>query len=1280
MIPRNIPKRKFIGESVAESSFIASRGIDETKAPTQRDSLMNIKNLEVNYDGSLSPRKPVTLNMQLPIEYIYLGTAFSGDYVCLKQTQTPDTQIYTAPYRICIVNKTTGTEDHIINTLINNSDVKLINTNSSIIIENCDIGEHNLATFKISKITDWVSEQMVLDITELEFIDGNPQINPNLMLTDPFNLRDNYDSASIFPIGILAYLKGTFDANYKFTPALTDNPEYVKDILENPDYKIIETLPNLNAEFNFNKLYLKCFINSSSVVARNTYYYIRWEKTTNGIYWEAADSSYESNGSRPSGTDRLIKVNSNLINTSIAEADATEIPCLFKLFNPVQMENDTIDSRPDILIIPGSSEIPKVNGPSNQYYPYDPNALNYSYRCLVYMCIDEAAQESISLSNAVVQEVDGKSTTTTYQNKAYYVPTYNASRTTRTFKAKLQFNASVSQSNLVLGDVNGDRKFSVRVYSKHSYCNTDIFMEVNQPYTSPNLWSLEAGSVDTEAILSGTISLNAKNELTNYPMNYQQSQCCALHYTTYIAVYYNNLYIGQFSYKEIIPLKDMPNGTLLDSSNLQLNMGTLSYYNESSSYLDLCTSRDVKNWIELTSSSYLRKLYKMPSSIKVSCSIPLSLFHDTSKNFYTIDHFTFYGAYTKLELVYRNRGSTGSWSVSSTVEKSSGSSVIISSSNNSSTYSKLMGMFDGSGISSSKEYALRIKQASNGATVIPRSWTTAQQFREYYLTTPVYNDYFKSMFTFTKTVRCYFSNNDSGVFPDAYATIYSINSNAVPTNYDYIYPQGVYRNISNTNLFVWFTSTGQPDSLFRWTDYGNMTFYMGTATPKNYPYNYFGNDDSNGASYGNVAQKYEDSYQGNYLYDGFPLNGDGTRKDLLRNTSNNCNALYLDLGENNANKGYKLYWNHRIVSYGAFKNNILFSDSDSLITPMLNTLTLNASQDTQITTVVPWRNYLIAATKEAIYLVSELSGGFGHKTVNTFIGIPESDRRTCKAILNGIIFKSNNKVYTLQPGIYSNDDSVLNIAEISQPIETLLSKVDNTGNYNFAISTSKYYYLFTPGYPTGKTTCFKYDYIRRIWTTLEFPVVIKDYIQTTEDELYVVTLSNAILSFEKDFTEYVKSNNDINNDDIPDADIPYGDYLSKDEYTPIPFVLDSGQKTDNISTTKQFVETKLIIATMDNMDNFPIDVDIYIDGMHFKNVHTDLNTDGAVLKQELQDSLILGTDVTSKDIDLQNVFRQLILRYSGKGKSIRHVISGNSTYNFRLYVTYYRYKLTHNKQ
>ena len=379
----------------------------------------------------------------------------------------------------------------------------------------------------------------------------------------------------------------------------------------------------------------------------------------------------------------------------------------------------------------------------------------------------------------------------------------------------------------------------------------------------------------------------------------------------------------------------------------------------------------------------------------------------------------------------------------------------------------------------------------------------------------------------------------------------------------------------------------------------------------------------------------------------------------------------------NTTLGSKLYYKRRIFTYGSiFKNNIHFTDFDDFTNPTLNVIDLDTFSDNSVTGMTPWRDYLIAYTNKTIHLITPQDAGFLTKTISTSIGIPEKDAKTCASILNGIIFKSDDKIYTVYPNFSSGSETILNISEISKPVENVLKNLEYSTVYNpFAFTDSEAYYLFIP--QTTKTKCLKYDFSHKIWTVYTYNVLMYDYTIIDVSDIRIYAQYGSV-KYEYYFN---KSYSDVG---ITDA-YEYGDILTTEQlsnysFTPIEFFVDSGQKTDNISLTKQFVESKIIVATMDAKDSFNLNVRVDIDGNTFDR-HIDLNTDGALIRTDSEQVLTLGT--SSDYVETYNTFntmRQMFLRYSGKGKTVRHILSGESLYKFKIYEIFYRYKLLNVKQ
>ena len=399
----------------------------------------------------------------------------------------------------------------------------------------------------------------------------------------------------------------------------------------------------------------------------------------------------------------------------------------------------------------------------------------------------------------------------------------------------------------------------------------------------------------------------------------------------------------------------------------------------------------------------------------------------------------------------------------------------------------------------------------------------------------------------------------------------------------------------------------------------------------------------------------------------------------------------------NAILGEKLYHRNKIYSYNhdSFGCAVLSSSVKSFITPLSEVIDISSSAKDVVTSLISWRNYLIAFTEHGAHLITPSDTGAFIKTITTYIGVPQQDRRTCKALLNGVVFKSGPKFYTLYPNASSGDESILNLNEISHPINHILEQLPDTDCDTFSISTERKYYTFIPykDYKDYKDYTYSviYDYDLKVWCVGKYEGVrLTGYSMDGLNDITVYGICNGILTeyyFDKELSEAYP--NIADDWDVDYDSIPYGDYLTEASLTPPPartelpkpeaihFELDSGQRTDNISLTRKFVESKFILATLNSKPAANIDVDVYIDGSPYK---THLKGDGIVFKDSPDDIITLGDDNPSDESNVYNTLSQVYLRYSGKGKTIRHVITGDSLYNFKLYEVFYRYRPMPNKQ
>lgn len=360
--------------------------------------------------------------------------------------------------------------------------------------------------------------------------------------------------------------------------------------------------------------------------------------------------------------------------------------------------------------------------------------------------------------------------------------------------------------------------------------------------------------------------------------------------------------------------------------------------------------------------------------------------------------------------------------------------------------------------------------------------------------------------------------------------------------------------------------------------------------------------------------------------------------------------------------------NHRksLYAFGnaGYKNNILVSSPNSIKFKLSNLLDLDVTQGNVINSLVPWRDYLIAASNSSIFLIDRVEGGFTSKVINTFTGITTKDKDSLMPILNGLLFKNGEKIFALTPNASSGIDSILSISEISKPIGNLL---DMSTNKILGFSTESYYGLFLT--QTDKTYLIKYDYGTRNYTLMEYPIEVNQIFIDNVQNIIVTDTAGKQYYFNKDLS-------------AEDADlIGYGDILS-DEYdnidentviTPISFMIDSGEKSDDMGFNKNFIETRIAFGLKSEQQAIPLTVDVYSDG-HKQLVHKAVETDTAFWSSDLTDLGILNTDLTASGSEIINTLKEFRLRHSGIGKTIRHVISGNSLTKFKLYVIYYKYR------
>lgn len=388
---------------------------------------------------------------------------------------------------------------------------------------------------------------------------------------------------------------------------------------------------------------------------------------------------------------------------------------------------------------------------------------------------------------------------------------------------------------------------------------------------------------------------------------------------------------------------------------------------------------------------------------------------------------------------------------------------------------------------------------------------------------------------------------------------------------------------------------------------------------------------------------------------------------------------YAEVEYPNAVLGLKKYYKKRIYTYGEdLKSTVLVSDVDSTITPIYNTISLDISSVEYTTQIVPWRDYLIMFTDKTTSLVSSASEGFYVKTLTTSLGLAKQDADSAKSALNGVLFKSEGSIYYAYPNLYSGDDTSLNITDISKPVNHLLDTYFTGSTFSTLIDTRYYLFSNNDGYNDGVTYALVYDLANKTWEFYKYPAKIASVFKEDSKNTVLKTSNHVLAKFLNTRAGY---DSVVGDKLYAGINSGVGTDTGTDGLKPIPFMLDTGQKTDNISKRKQFVETKMVFATLSERDSFPFNVYVAVDGdPHVTKM--DVSTDAPFWKTNGSVG-VLGTvfrsGVVNEAAGAFNTLRQLVMRHSGKGRSIRYVIEGNSSYNFKMYETYVRYKNLNSK-
>lgn len=403
--------------------------------------------------------------------------------------------------------------------------------------------------------------------------------------------------------------------------------------------------------------------------------------------------------------------------------------------------------------------------------------------------------------------------------------------------------------------------------------------------------------------------------------------------------------------------------------------------------------------------------------------------------------------------------------------------------------------------------------------------------------------------------------------------------------------------------------------------------------------------------------------------------------------------------------GKHIYHEHRVLTYGVkgFENVLYVSDSDSYVTSLRNAIEF--SYGSAVTAVMPWRDYVIVFTENATYmLIKDSSSGSGYatRTVNSQIGVPKTDGDSVQAILNGVLFKSGDKAYVYVPGRYSTVDTMLNIRRISDAVDGLL--MEGVPTLSFVQDDEWHLFQRTESDGGASSVELIYNYAKNVWTKSAHAFFPDDLFKEGASWTLFVSGRSGIVSYGRDVPEIAlrRDASSPSYDLAPLASIRYGDYIGGrpllsvlDEYgddvpgslgefdsgiVPMRFHLDTGQKSSRFTVSKQFLELKLSVMSLDEKDAFPMTLTVYADGMPHAHV-IDANTDSPFWRDsKTLDSGAVSTTFGGASASNIGIVRQMFVKYSGRGKTLRVTMSGESHSRFAVYMMDSRYRVLPNKQ
>lgn len=1273
-------------DSARTSSYAATQGIRRVDSPTNKSGVFTIKNFDIDEDRALVLRDPILLYKNIPgtvtgtfykIVYSFDGNRENDLYITSTGIYSRAGTLLPIVYKDFFGKLTTLTINPLLTTAYNykiNPEVTYAAFSTSNIINNLEVKLPDTSVVSRFVKHTIVNSSPVLEVLEPTEVNLNKTaegqgiiFNPNFY-SDVFqDVRDNYGSQTFDVLGILQYV--LYDHTNKKLVASQLNNLTIETLLRSKEairYTITSSVPEGTG------IYLKAFVNIKKYP--KTKIYCAWEETTDGVFYNTC----------PEFKNKFVNY---LVNLKVRK-DEVDVNSQLKTINVTPFElfsdSDNVLNRPDVLFVKSDNKTRRFvlySLPSYEIIEGKEDSTIFSSLYTNPIAANRSADNALNVNDSRpyslsmhVQPTDlTKNLKISLDATAGTNITKMANDGIRRIKNKLQ-EISVLQKNATTNYLLNSYRWFVR--AEVEYANARPDLGLNAPLSRFEYLKNSSGNK--------LLTLDLETLTVEFPVVAHKIKNL---YLTAIVEKPNAVYPWAIKTKtagnEILPATEPP----------KLNNNTSGDNSVSGDFLELNPNLDVikeqqygiygngftssltnkkQEYLNASLSSFTLSNLNEIDNNAINCNLEVDGFNITSNN--TSNVYEIISSPVVTPHIQDEFPSGTYWSALHSLEDNSSTagSVVFAKPN------KIL-------INKSRLNTITIpKQEVNVSPiynpnvyseVMDGSGLTLKNIN--YLFTKKYIDWL-DIFGQQNQIELrnskYF-NAGTGIFTP-YLLLTKGNSTSggklvIDTVLKLKEPQTSFQ--TNTSLIIerpkvriLYDSCHTVENKSEFTYGDAKAIYTATTLP------------ATTTIYYSAGNEYE------YIVgtSGHTLVFKGSHIAYInRNQINNIKTLsFLDTAsllsdevivdttviEKPSRALSLLNYKKALYAFGnsGFKNNILVSKTDSFEFPLANLLDLDASQDSKVNSLITWRDYLIAASNNAIYLITKLDTGFTSKIVNTFTGVSDKDKDTLMSILNGLIFKNGEKLFALSPSVSSSTDSILSISELSKPIGDLLNL---TTDKITGMTTESYYGIFLT--LSDKTLLLKYDYGTKNFSLMEYPIRVKQVFIDSVQNILITDYAGKQYHFNKGFPEtYI---------DV----IGYGDVLSH-EYTaigentvvtPISFEIDSGEKSDDMGYEKNFVETRITFGLKSAKEVIPLTLDVYTDG-HKQIAHKAVETDTPFWNDSLDDLTALNSGFDTNNSQIINTLKEFRIRHHGFGKTIRHVITGNSVTKFKIYVVYYKYR------